>query len=473
MWAWLFFLALLYLGCIIWWQPWYGLVDDGSLLSLCDKGQSEGWVNTFLGAVQSDLAWGMLRPIYYAYAALFYCATYGSPLAIALLNLFLVAACLIALGFGLYKLVPAQKALSRPLYLGLLLCGSLSFYRFHDLFLITSLQEKLVFLFAGLTLLTLHKSIDSARSAKGGPLAGNAALFLLCFLIGLLTKAQFTVFIPAIFLLLIFHARQEKLKPISGLLLLTTLLAAPALFLISQVAQRGAYTAAYSLDRVGTNLSSRQALFCLVLGLTQIVTVVINRNATRPAFIEILQRSIPGLLLLTYLAVMSPWNIADNYLLVFVIPLAVNALIHIAALERMWLRGCVIIMILPASLLFSGWHGMRGYARLGDLRQIIEENSFSENSHWPIYMSCMEGAVLMKGYFQRFRGITLDFKAFPEVASAERLPESEIRILADRSLCPVPKNLARNLEVERTSYLPGGFQIFRASPVQNSQSVTD
>ena len=133
-------------------DPYYGLMDDATLLGFVGDVGRDGFAGVYADRVWSDIwSWGMVRPFYWALAYVHYRAGAESVTALYLLNWAVTGACLLAAGVGLGRAfcVPAAR---RPLFLGVYGAAVLAFPWTLDLFAFPSLQEKWVILAGGLGL---------------------------------------------------------------------------------------------------------------------------------------------------------------------------------------------------------------------------------------------------------------------------------------------------------------------------------
>jgi hypothetical protein len=243
------------LGLVLWQQPGYGQADDGTLLKICANPDNLGLLQSFSQFVIEDKNWGMLRPVYFWMIQALYCTTKFHPTWLYFLNAIFVFGIFALLAAALLRTLPDDRKLLPPsISISLMLLLSLCVYRTHDIFATPALQEKLVLL-AGAFCIYVFTLPKEKWIWLGLPLS----LFL-----GFSTKAQFLLFLPALFLLLIIKRRS------GAFYFYFFFFAFAGMGLVKWIAQNGSYTNRYSLQNVWANLSSRQALLLVALSLLSI-----------------------------------------------------------------------------------------------------------------------------------------------------------------------------------------------------------
>ena len=96
---------LLVFVSIAYWRPFFGLMDDATILRELEKARDHGGgIGSFIrDFIRSDIDWGMFRPIYPLMAIALYGWSAQVPTALFLVNAALVAAILVLLGWAFTK----------------------------------------------------------------------------------------------------------------------------------------------------------------------------------------------------------------------------------------------------------------------------------------------------------------------------------------------------------------------------------
>lgn len=454
---------VLNLGVILfligWLRPFYGVADDGSILSLCDSTWSQGFWATMARFIQEDASWGMVRPTYFLFSQTFYCATDGLPALLYAINLLLVIGAHAALGWALYLVLPKRNW---PLqaFLPAFLLLSLAVYRFHDNLFIAGMQEKLV-LFAGAALLGLSYRVKFSKLSLS-QLSLWLGLISLCLIVGLGTKAQFLIFIPLSLLILLAQGWESGLitRAWTSVFVVALVGISGALF-IKWVSSQGGYTSQYSLSRVGQNLASRQAILLISLALLTLAGEFYFRRRENAPLPQWLRSLIPSSFLLGFLAIMSPWSIGDSYIIAPTAPMVAICILSLWQNFSWHKSGIALALLVVCSLLMTSYRGYRGFGRWHDLGAILKSDalqSLAQEKH-VLLVSCMEGGDLFKIYAHRYHNLQLNVAmALPENSDKEN---SQIYTLADSALCPLAVGAEATVEKLTTPLFADSFTLYR------------
>ncbi len=442
--------ALLVLVEILRLRPFFGLMDDAGLMQLALTIRQNGLLHTTLDYARGDLAWGMFRPFYPAMTWLLYGTAGDRPLVLFVLNYFLAAACLLALGFAFFAAYQARLArpwrapLERGSLVALYFLAVLAFPWTHDLFLHPSLQEKLV-LVAGAGALVWF-----ARGGERLHPFPRLALSAVILAAGFSTKAQFIIFVPVILALVVNRAAAGRL-PRAEAAAIFALSIAFALAL-KWIAANGSYTGKFGATHSLHHL--KKPVVTALIGCALISMAMSWRMLEKRTLWAWLVGSLPALMIFSYLAIFLQWGI-EGYLLSSI----GSAVAMTAALLGTCMRGkwnaIYSAALVLASLGISAYRSEAFFSRLGDIGRIVSspeiERIASERAQ--VYMNCEEGAGAMQFYVKHFRG--LDVRILP--APKEGMPPGSY-LIGDTKLCPAQGGGRRLVLAGRRA---GGFCIFR------------
>jgi len=436
-----FYLCLLIISAsILYFQPWYGLMDDASLLDVCRSIKAGGVASTFHSFLVSDLSWGMLRPLYFIMINLLYCTTLDHPVALYLLNFLFVMALTLFLIHTLFSLyIKKEKIHFNTLALAFVF--TVLFYRFHDLLLHPSLQEKIVLLFGALNLLFFSRK-NLIHSNFTYYILGSILLVL-----GFLSKAQFLIFIPALYFILIlnFPIRRgwgNTLKHIWFLFILFL-----GVFLLKQIASHGSYTQSYGFNHVFENLKKPTSI-CIFM--FSIIGFIFNYKFFYgfQKKERVIYSILPISFFLSFLVVFSPWTISDGYLLSILAPFFGVQLYFIVQVikkynEKLYPFLAVSLMLL--AVFVTSYRSVRNFSRWGDLGKILfsqELKSHLNQNNFFLIVPCEEGAQSVKKFLKFYSD-------FDSKKVLQTLPNhndegfKDYLFLGDSSLCPYLKTPAQ------------------------------
>jgi len=192
----LWFLGVL--GIFLFYPPYWALMDDHAHLLLAEHGfNGQNLWQYVIGFVQSDLGWGMFRPLYAVFIYLFYGLFKGSS-QIAYLFIFFVNTVTFWVWAVLFercigKFLSVDKPNDIKIYRWLFFVFCFLFSPNYTLFFFASLQERLLLLFGSLAFYGFVRLLEEQKIVfwptvffSAGTLfallsKATAIFFLLCF----------------------------------------------------------------------------------------------------------------------------------------------------------------------------------------------------------------------------------------------------------------------------------------------------
>ena len=444
------FLAVL--GWIARLRPYYGPMDDATLLRLRHWIWSPSYWTTWWSATRGDVSsWGMVRPFYWALAQLEYAIGGTDPLALFTLNWLVTSVILLVAGVVMARVFVVPEG-RRPLFLAVYAVAVIGFPWTLDLYAFPSLQEKWVILAAAIGFWWFSEARAGSRALTW--YAVSAAVIVG----GSLTKAQFVVFLPG-FALLAFDVARERRSSLSRPVFVVGLsvLAAAALRV---VASFGSYTASFGLGNVGTQLHSKYLWLFVVLGALWSAYVLRARRTSGSKAREL----VPLVVLVTFIVVFLQWNSFLFSVISFVA--ASSFALLVSRLEQ---RGIVAAVVGIALVSALGWSYVRGDELFGSLSSIGQFSRSTEirrlaAAHATVYVSCSEGSHAFVAYAQRETGVTVRFGSGGgpawSVAKGTPPPQNVDWAFVDPHMCPAAIDLSAWTAVWRPSRA-GGFTLYR------------
>jgi hypothetical protein len=448
------FLAVL--AAIVTFDPYYGIVDDASLLGLVSEVAQHGFGTVYWHRVSDDVTgWGMVRPWYWALAYVEYRIGTEGPLALYVVNWAVTGAALFAAGLALTRAfrIPAER---RAVFLGVYGATVFVFPWTLDLFAFPSYQEKWVIAAAALGFAWF------AAPRAGLPGWAWYTTSVLVVAIGSATKAQFVLFLPA-YVLLLLDQRRRGVTSTARVLFLSAvgLLAAAAL---RAVAWYGSYTSSFSADNVPTQL--RDHYFWLVGALAVAWAVYAFERARRgrgTLFLDL----VPLAVFAAFAVVFAQWQ---GWLFTVIAPVVAGA--FALAVTRLG-RERLAVVVVAAGVVWAGaWIAVRGnelYGSLASIREFARSPvavSLARRGE-PVFLSCQEGADAISGYVRREQGLPLGVRprsGVPWNSAAGSPPPPAFRFaLADDHLCPALIDPAEWRAVWRSSHRSGFVLYERAA----------
>jgi len=454
----LVFLILCPLFAIFYFNPFWGLMDDGHLIFQAEQASTAGGYLRLLHqyTVQDVIHWGMLRPFYPALIlALF--SVYESIYAY-FLNFAAVLCSVILLIYSILKspwwncfekLRPAANWKYAAAMMVVFLGTPWSAFLFSR----PSLQEKLVYIGAAVALFWVNK-----KSIQKLSLLSYIGTGCFVLLIGFCTKAQFIFFLPLVLTNQIAHdfyrtdqsrsyrwARSAALALMSGLGAIT-------IFLIGK---GGEYTSSYDSSMILINLQQSRAIWLFMpFGLAGLVAgfTLAGRGGDRWIRFLLIVSPVAGMFL--FLLLMLPWRLG-GYLYTGILPF----LVMIAMIMIFWmakfaigrqLQSTTLVLVGLLAGIVSFYQTRQEFAFLGGIRSVIysEETRILAEANVPIYVANSEGADHIKFYLKRYGGIEnpkiVKYDLFTKQQVVDQLKNTRPQFVywfADKKFNPIPWDL--------------------------------
>ena len=432
--------ALVILVSILYWQPFYGPMDDHAhVTNVVPKIMQGGFLPFFEEFVRNDFGWGMFRPTYAVMIGLLYAPAVllDAPWLLFFLNAV----------FSFSILFFSAKVFGRILkvsYWKILVIEGAFFYG-HDLFQHPSLQEKLVHLF-GLLLLAEVDRRDRARFALVG----------LWSFLGFSAKASFVIYIGMAGWLLLFH--DLSVPGISTLarrlwkkLPLFIAFGLGVLFL-AWVARHGVYTSGrYSWQKILPNLLSLDGVMFVVPVIAAVALALFR--ARKPENAIELGELTAAVGTAAFLLLFLPWGI-KGYLHTMAAPIFCALLAWL--LDRILstkLQQLMCIVFCISAVLVTTYRSTVNFSRLHDLGQVVKAAK-----DWPnvteIWVACAEGSDALRNFFQ-LQGISsITVQELKDFSPANL--DAKV-IFYDQGLCPLPGRVPIPLGCTASFLFQGNF----------------
>jgi len=400
-------LPLLCLAMLFYFRPFWGLMDDSTNLTIVDSMNKEGVLPVWWKLSTTDLfSHGRLRGLYFATIALIYLPAGASSVTAFTLNIIFLSAIFFFAAAAFWHSARAAFDL-KTRHAFLLAFVSLSFAYPWTVYAIRapSVQEKIVLLFAALTLWVQYRCDRNS-------LLIWAACTSLALAVSVNTKETIALFFP-IFLAAQLELDSARRNYRRTMLLLVFLLALT--LMIKWAGTHGTYKAAYGMDRALQTLRQSKSLYLFLAlafgaGLASLLDFASHKNFPRFA----VAASFPiGLLL--FLVLMIPWGLG-GYLNCSATVFVVMCLIGIsnflgrriaffrALSPRMYLGAAYLAAV---TVLFIRLRP--DYSAYADLRNVLFSPQIDAvaDQGKTLWMPCNEGAGTVEHYLQRFRGLRL------------------------------------------------------------------
>ena len=448
-------LAVLIIAQIIFYQPFYGLMDDASHLQQTLAAGDDGLVDSALSLIRIKLvSQGRFQPMFAVMVAVLYqIGLLFGPIPLFVVNALFVFTVLYLNAHVLEQILGIDK--------WKLLLFALAFPYTYDLLQHPSLQEKLVMLFGALLLMaSVQENIDRRR---------KALIITLWTILGSFSKEQSVIYLAAAFVALISVSdlRNKKDRLFLGyvaLLDLVTVLV--TVYLIST----GDYHTggAYSVRNAAENISSPVGFF--FLGISIIGAILYLRpRYWRDEF----EQLIPLIGVISFTVMLLPWRAFGGYLLsvvvLFLAALLVQLLNRVTesvgrvramaafATRQYWVAGLAI-----AAVGMTWYRPYTMFVRLNDISKVVSMASLLESQGIKeIEMPCEEGSLSMAYFLEHYGGTS--------IAVRQLLGDSQVNgkvILHDSKMCgPLSMESAQTqmcrLEYLYQSPLHGGYTLVR------------
>ncbi len=437
------------LAAILALEPYYGVVDDAILLGYAQVAAAD-FPGEWADRVWSDISsWGMVRPFYWALAYGEYSAGAESPTVLYVVNWAATGA---VLAFAGYAIARAFRVERSRLGIFLAVYGAAVFvYPWTlDLFAFPSYQEKWVVLAAALGLLWF------AEPRERLPAWQWYAVSALVIGLGAATKAQFVVFLPAFWLLVLDHRREGRAS--WSRVVAVTAMGAVAALALRAIAWHGDYTEGFGLSNVPDQLGSRYLWLVAAFALAWTVYAFVRRDS-------LIRDLIPTAVFVAFVFVFAQWPGGFLWTLLGFVAAGAFALavsrvrspaLATTALVASLVWACTWIVVRTDEL-YSSLTSIGEFARSAPARALAAEGT-------PVYISCEEGSAAIAGYVRREQGERLSVRPRDAVpwSSAKGLepPASFRYALVDARLCPAAVDGAKWRAVWTPSR-DGGFVLYR------------
>lgn len=428
---------------IVFWQPFYGVMDDAGYLTgmLPAMRQTGLWAAVQEWGGAGAASWGFFRPVHPVMVWLIYSVgeAYG-PVVFYLFN-----AAIVVLALYLNASIFAEICgLDRW---QILLC-TLAFPYTIDLFMHPSLQEKPVLIFGALLLFAAYNPRSS--------FVRQIAALTLWGVLGISSKPQFLIYLGMAALVFVSRERLALRRGRLTLLYIIMLCIASAV-LVAGFGMRGGYTSGgYSTDNAITNAKSIFGLFYLLSISMGIVKLVVPAWCAKAA-----ESLLPLAGTTLFTAMLLPWMLFHGYILSVSAPLVAALALQIVPRQvRFSSGGLVVLAVFAAGM--STYRTASIFSKLGDIRYLVTHGSEYEAAGiTEIAVPCMEGSGAINAYLAVFGGTKLSARYL----KPDMVVDQQVLFYA-RGMCPLSqKQLAEVAACSEQSFysgpLPGDFRLAR------------
>ena len=428
---------------IVFWQPFYGVMDDAGYLTgmLPAMRQTGLWAAMQEWGGAGAASWGFFRPVHPVMVWLIYSVgeAYG-PVIFYLFN-----AALVVLALYLNAVIFARIC---GLDRWQILLGILAFPYTIDLFMHPSLQEKPVLIFGAFLLFAAFNPRAS--------FVMQIAAITLWGVLGISSKPQFLIYLGMA--ALVFVSR-ERLASARGRLMLVyvIVLCIAAAALVAGFGMRGGYTSGgYSTANAITNAKSVFGVFYLLLIAAGIVKLVVPAWSAKVA-----STLLPLAGTIAFTAMLLPWMLFHGYILSVSAPLVAALALQIVPRQlRFSSVGSVVLAVLAVGM--STYRTASIFSKLGDIRYLVTHGSeFEAVGISEIAVPCMEGSGAINSYLAVFGGTKLSARYLEPAMTIDQQV-----VFHARGMCP----LSQQQQVEAATCaeqpyysgpLPGDFKLSR------------
>jgi hypothetical protein len=414
----LFLLSIFIVGAVLIIQPYWGLMDDSTMITqLVPDMAAQGVFAYIKSFTHSDMySWGMFRPTYPLMAYFLYAPGIAwGPTVTFFLN------ALLSLGVCYLFCRNLARILSIELT-HVLIVLSAFFYQY-DLLNYPSLQEKIV-LFVGALYI-------SQCARKNSRLIVYYTSLLLLLLLGLASKASFMIFYSMGFWVYIMSRREEIfLHKERREILFAIFLALAGLAMLcffAYISSLGSYTKQYSVQKILPNLKSSSGVLLILCLLFGICAAIFEARKRRFEWLKLT----PIIGLAAFLTIFLPWGI-DAYIQTIIGPtvacLLVIALYTFDFVPRRWWIAFFMIL----GTLICAYRTTTMYSRLHSIGMAAEfVKSTATGTVTEINMPCWEGSDSFRRYIAS--------AAIPPKVIFWKGESMDGRVFAyDQALCPLP-----------------------------------
>jgi len=428
---------------IVFWQPFYGVMDDAGYLTgmLPAMRQTGLWAAMQEWGGAGAASWGFFRPVHPIMVWLIYSVgeAYG-PVVFYLFN-----AVIVVLALYLNAIIFARIC---NLDCWQILLGTLAFPYTIDLFMHPSLQEKPVLIFGALLLF-------AAFNPRSSFVIQIAALTLWA-VVGISSKPQFIIYLGMAALVFVSRVRLASVRGRWTLAYVIVLCGAAAT-LVAGFGMRGGYTSGgYSTANAIANAKSIFGLFYLfviALGVVKLVGPAWRAKAAASL--------LPLAGTITFTAMLLPWTLFHGYILSVSAPLVAALALQIVPRQvRFSSAGLIALAVLAA--LMSIYRTASIFSKLGDIRYLVNHSSeYMAAGISEIAVPCMEGSGAINSYLAVFGGAKVSARYLTPAMTINQQV-----VFHARGMCP----LSQQQQVEAAACseqpyysgpLPGDFKLSR------------
>ena len=454
-------ILLAQLALILWLRPWYGIADDAHLLQICDQIQTEGNISAFLHFMKGDIGWGMFRPTFFLMTEVMYCPTQSDPTILYFINALFVFGVLFYSGSVLFRILPLQKWPKHQFLIAYMLV-SLCYYRFYDHLYIVGMQEKLMLLAGTISLHFFARRERGGFGVGSNSIAKDILAISFCLALGFSTKAQFLLYLPALFLLLFINGLTRNFTGSHLVKLAFFLMVALAgMVIIKHISAHGGYTSRYSfsLPNLVSNLKTRSALVLIFVASFSLLWEL-RVHGRKFQLVEIAQALIPASFIFSFLAIMAPWSIGDSYIIAPMAGFVAFCLVSAWQSFNIESTKYFLAPIIALAIALSLFRSYRGIGRYSDFRNVIFSPQLKEIYSKPhlVYMGCQEGSGLTPIYVERYLHAVLNTTNEPlDVAEKAGVP---IYAIADSALCKLDPTIVNKFKIISQPRFQDSFAIY-------------
>ena len=428
---------------IVFWQPFYGVMDDAGYLTgmLPAMRQTGLWAAMQEWGGTGAASWGFFRPVHPVMVWLIYSVgeAYG-PVIFYLFN-----AAIVVLALYLNAVILARIC---GLDRWQILLGILAFPYTIDLFMHPSLQEKPVLIFGAFLLFAAFNPRSSAVM--------QIAAITLWGVLGISSKPQFLLYLGMAALVFV---SWERLTSARGRLTLAYLivLCVAAAALVAGFGMRGGYTSGgYSTANAITNAKSVYGVFYLLLITAGIFKLVVPAWRSKAA-----STLVPLAGTIAFTAMLLPWMLFHGYILSVSAPLVTVLALQIVPRQlRFSSVGPVVLAVLAVGM--STYRTASIFSQLGDIRYLVTHGSEYEAAGISeIAVPCMEGSGAINSYLAVFGGTKLSARYLEPAMTIDQQV-----VFHARGMCPLSQQQQEEAATcsEQPYYsgpLPGDFKLSR------------
>lgn len=448
--------AFLILGCILFFKPFWGLMDDENNRVLGSKMLSgnffEIWNTNFWNDLYGN---GRLRAWYWPMIASLYGISGTNSLITYFLNALFVFAILFLLAKAMARVLEELFPSTYRWNFYFFLLFSIAYPWTNHLFISPSLQEKLVLLGGALVIFSLPR-LDKFKSNLLWFLAWIALLAIACN-----AKEQIVLFFP---ILVGFQYQVSKGKLLRPLLLLFLLCI--SLGIIYWVGTWGGYKGRYGIEGLKHTIEHSRSLW-IFLGAS-----IVSLLASIAYYLKI--RELPrfflastfGISLIGFLTILAPWGLG-HYLNTSALPFCFLCFVFVT---RTWLPSQFLTPVnyfVGFILSFASFAitFVPAFSAYGDLRVLLESEQLRAVSSEALFMPAEEGRESFVRFAKWKSDLDLKINQGSEFTQEQALEKGGVWIVSPlRANNPIDfEKLLVEGKVERIfkGRLASGFHLYR------------